>query len=43
MKVLETVQRRAVKMVENLHEKGLRSLGLFRPEQRRLKGSLMVA
>jgi len=43
----ESVQKRATNMVKGLegktHEEWLRSLGLFSPEQRRLRGGLMVA
>ena len=47
MKLLESIQRRATKMGEHLegkiYDKGLKSLGLFSPEQSRLRGGLMVA
>ena len=47
IKLLESVHRRATKIVKGLegkmYEKQLRSLGLFIPEQSRLRGGLMVA
>ena len=47
IKVLKYIQRQATKMTEDLeskrYEKQLRSLGLFSPEQRRLRGGLMAA
>ena len=46
MKLLESLQRRAAKMVKGLetkmYEGYLKSLGLFNPEQRRLRGGLMA-
>ena len=45
IELLESIQRRAAKMVKDLegNEEWLRSLGLFSPEQRRLRGGIMVA
>ncbi len=45
--LLENIQGRAMKMVRVLEGKGyeelLRSLGLFRPDLRRLRGGLMTS
>jgi len=46
-KLIESIQKRAAKMVKGLqgktYEEQLRFLGLFSPEKRRLRGGLMVA
>jgi len=47
IKPLENIQRRTTKMVKGLggkmYGKQLRLLGVFSPEQRRLRGGFMVA
>lgn len=47
IKLLENIYRRATKTVkgpeEKMYEEWLRSLGLFSPEKKRLKGVIMVA
>jgi len=47
MKPLEGVQKRAMKMVKGLEgkmcEEQLKSLSVFSPEQRRLRGGFMAA
>ena len=47
MKLLESIQKMAMKMERGLegkvHEELLRSVGLFGPEQRRLRGGGLVA
>ena len=47
IELLKSIQRRATKIAKGvrskMYEEKLRSFGLFCPEQRRLRGDLMVA